>query len=108
MYKSLPNNVLQLKQVSAVHQEYFRHADSVENKMVSILEDIIDVELAAWEARPPIPSTPISNVSKNIVKFREAIGTVLSEKQVRVLNIFSILKRMFCKMFISFRFQRYL
>ena len=74
--------IFQLKQIGAVHQEYCRHAESVENKMVSIMEDVIAAELNTWEAKPPVPSTPINNVSKNIVKFREAIGTVLDEKLV--------------------------
>lgn len=52
--------------------------------MVSIMEDVISAELNTWEARPPVPSTPINNVSRNIVKFKEAIGTVLNEKQVHV------------------------
>jgi len=75
---------LQLKQVDTVHLELCRHAESIENKMVAIIGEIIENELANWEAKPPVPSTPINNVSRHIVKFREAIGSVLTPTKVRL------------------------
>ncbi|CAL8143617.1 unnamed protein product [Orchesella dallaii] len=74
-----------LKQVDTVHLELCRHGESIENKMVSIIGEIIENELANWEARPPVPSTPINNVSRHIVKFRDAIGTVLTQTKISSL-----------------------
>lgn len=65
-----------------MHLELCRHAESIENKMVSIIGEIIEAELATWEARPPVPSVPINNVSRHIIKFREAIGSVLTQTKV--------------------------
>lgn len=79
---------LQLKHVDAVYLEICRHSEDVENKMVSIVGDVIDAELVNWEARPPVPSPAINNVSKSIHKFKEAISTVLTQKQVRMLSSF--------------------
>ncbi|CAG7726165.1 unnamed protein product [Allacma fusca] len=76
-----------LKHVDAVNLEICRHSEDVEHKMVSILGEVIDAELLSWEARPPVPSTAINNVSKNIFKFRDAIGTVLTQKQISDLFI---------------------
>jgi len=50
--------------------------------MVGIIGDVIDAELSSWEAKPPVPSVPINNVSRNIVKFREAIGPILNQAKV--------------------------
>jgi hypothetical protein len=60
--------------------------------MVSILGDVIDAELSTWEAKPPVPSTPINNVSKNIIKFREAIGPVLNQSKVNHDRSISFIK----------------
>lgn len=73
---------LQLKHVDTVHQEINRHSQDVENKMVSIIGDVINSELSKWEARPPVPSIYVNNVSKSIIKFKEAIAPVLTQKQV--------------------------
>ena len=81
--ESLPaKNHHLLKHVEAVQSEMQRHSEDIETKMVSILTDVIDTELSAWEARPPVPSVAINNASKSIVRFKEAITPMLTQKQV--------------------------
>lgn len=55
--------------------------------MVSIIGEIIENELSSWEARPPVPSTPINNVSRHIIKFRDAIGSVLTQTKVDLTSL---------------------
>ncbi len=86
---SLPSkNHHLLKHVDTVQSEMQRHSDDIETKMLTILSEVIDKELAAWEARPPVPSTPLNNVSVHIVRFKEAIAPMLTQKQVSFILSF--------------------
>ena len=72
------------KHLDTVHSEIDRHCQDVENKMVTIISEVINSELSRWEARPPVPSTHLKNVSRSIVTFREAIAPMLTQKQVKI------------------------
>lgn len=71
-----------LKHIDTVQSEMIRHSEDLLAKMLFIISQVIDTELDSWEARPPVPSNAINAVSKNLIKFKEAIESMLTQKQV--------------------------
>lgn len=66
----------------SVERDFGSHVAELESKVLSIVGQIIQTQLAAWEAKPPIPSQAFRNISRQFVKLHEAIAPILPESQI--------------------------
>ena len=77
----------------SVEKHFVSHIKEIEDKVLSIVCDLVAAQLSNWDARPPVPSQPFRNISRQFVKLHEAIATILPEAQVN--NIYRIVHRNF-------------
>uniref|UniRef100_A0A182SID3 Vacuolar protein sorting-associated protein 54 n=1 Tax=Anopheles maculatus TaxID=74869 RepID=A0A182SID3_9DIPT len=68
-----------------VEKDFVSHIKEIENKVLSIVCDVVTGQLNNWDARPPVPSQPFRNISRQFVKLHEAIAPILPEKQVHAI-----------------------
>ncbi|KFB45588.1 AGAP008353-PA-like protein [Anopheles sinensis] len=68
-----------------VEKDFASHIKEIENKVLSIVCDLVTGQLNNWDARPPVPSQPFRNISRQFVKLHEAIAPILPEKQVHAI-----------------------
>lgn len=78
---------------STVEKDFVSHIKEVENKMLSIVGQLVNQQLNNWDARPPIPSQCFRNISRHFVKLHEAIAQVLPKDQI--YSIFRIVHKNF-------------
>ncbi|KAG5676824.1 hypothetical protein PVAND_006631 [Polypedilum vanderplanki] len=78
---------------STVEKDFISHIKEVENKMLVIVNQLVNSQLNIWEARPPIPSQSFRNISRHFVKLHEAIAQVLPQDQI--YNVFRIVHKNF-------------
>uniref|UniRef100_A0A182PTM3 Vacuolar protein sorting-associated protein 54 n=1 Tax=Anopheles epiroticus TaxID=199890 RepID=A0A182PTM3_9DIPT len=69
----------------SVEKDFVSHIKEIENKVLSIVCDVVTGQLNNWDARPPVPSQPFRNISRQFVKLHEAIAPILPEKQVHTI-----------------------
>ncbi|XP_049278060.1 vacuolar protein sorting-associated protein 54 [Anopheles funestus] len=69
----------------SVEKDFVSHIKEIENKVLSIVCDVVTGQLNNWDARPPVPSQPFRNISRQFVKLHEAIAPILPEKQVHAI-----------------------
>ncbi|XP_053666941.1 vacuolar protein sorting-associated protein 54 [Anopheles marshallii] len=69
----------------SVQKDFVSHIKEIENKVLSIVCDVVTGQLNNWDARPPVPSQPFRNISRQFVKLHEAIAPILPEKQVHTI-----------------------
>uniref|UniRef100_A0A182ISM8 Vacuolar protein sorting-associated protein 54 n=1 Tax=Anopheles atroparvus TaxID=41427 RepID=A0A182ISM8_ANOAO len=69
----------------SVEKDFASHIKEIENKVLSIVCDLVTGQLNNWDARPPVPSQPFRNISRQFVKLHEAIAPILPEKQVHAI-----------------------
>lgn len=74
-----------------VTREYQEHCEAIEAKIVGVMSDTLERQLASWEARSPVPSPAFTGILKAITKLHEAISGVLSPQQVFVFSFFRIM-----------------
>ncbi|XP_053672696.1 vacuolar protein sorting-associated protein 54 [Anopheles nili] len=77
----------------SVEKDFVSHIKEIENKVLSIVCDVVTGQLNNWDARPPVPSQPFRNISRQFVKLHEAIAPILPEKQVH--SIYRTVQRNF-------------
>lgn len=77
----------------AVEKDVVSHVKEIESKMVTVVQVLVNNQLDAWEAKPPIPSQSFRNISRNFVKLHEAIAQVLPIEQI--YGLFRIVHRNF-------------
>lgn len=78
---------------SSVEKDFVSHIKEVENKMLSIVGQLVNQHLNNWDARPPIPSQSFRNISRHFVKLHEAIAQVLPKEQI--YSVFRIVHKNF-------------
>uniref|UniRef100_A0A182NTX3 Vacuolar protein sorting-associated protein 54 n=1 Tax=Anopheles dirus TaxID=7168 RepID=A0A182NTX3_9DIPT len=69
----------------SVEKDFVSHIKEIENKVLTIVCDVVTGQLNNWDARPPVPSQPFRNISRQFVKLHEAIAPILPEKQVHTI-----------------------
>lgn len=69
----------------SIEKDFASHIKEIENKVLAIVCDLVTNQLANWDARPPVPSQPFRNISRQFVKLHEAIAPVLPDKQVATI-----------------------
>lgn len=65
-----------------VEKDFVSHIKEIENKMLTIVSQLVSSQLQNWDARPPIPSQSFRNISRHFVKLHEAIAQVLPAEQI--------------------------
>lgn len=83
------NTVTILTGYDSVEKDYQSHIKEIENKVLSIVFQIVGNQLVNWDARPPVPSQSFRNISRQFVKLHEAIAAILPEQQVH--NIYRVI-----------------
>lgn len=68
-----------------VEKDFLSHIKEIENKMLTIVSQLVHTQLSNWDARPPIPSQSFRNISRHFVKLHEAIAQVLPAEQIHVV-----------------------
>lgn len=76
-----------VKNYDQVLKDYTDHIQEIVNKLVSIIDNMIDTQLDKWEVKPPVPSTYIRAICKHMAKLHEAIADLLPQDQIRELFI---------------------
>jgi len=69
----------------AVERDFISHVSELESKVLSIVGQIIQTQLATWEAKPPIPSQAFRNITRQFIKLYEAIAPILPESQISTI-----------------------
>ncbi|XP_058062732.1 vacuolar protein sorting-associated protein 54 [Anopheles bellator] len=68
-----------------VEKDFISHIGEIEAKVLSIVCELVTGQLNNWDARPPVPSQPFRNISRQFVKLHEAIAPILPECQVHAI-----------------------
>ncbi|XP_035781042.1 vacuolar protein sorting-associated protein 54-like [Anopheles albimanus] len=68
-----------------VEKDFISHIGEIESKVLSIVCELVSGQLNNWDARPPVPSQPFRNISRQFVKLHEAIAPILPERQVHAI-----------------------
>lgn len=76
-----------------VEKDFLSHIKEIENKMLTIVAQLVNQQLTNWDARPPIPSQSFRNISRHFVKLHEAIAQVLPAEQIH--GVFRIVHKNF-------------
>ncbi|XP_047119390.1 vacuolar protein sorting-associated protein 54 [Schistocerca piceifrons] len=71
--------------LDTVEKDVLSHVQEIEEKVLSIVGNLITAQLGQWEVRPPVPSQPFRNISRHLTKLHEAVATVLPEAQVQYI-----------------------
>ncbi|XP_058446866.1 vacuolar protein sorting-associated protein 54 [Malaya genurostris] len=69
----------------AIERDFTSHVKELENKVLTIVCDVVNGQLGNWDARPPVPSQPFRNISRQFIKLHEVIAPVLPDKQVAAI-----------------------
>ncbi|XP_058819414.1 vacuolar protein sorting-associated protein 54 [Topomyia yanbarensis] len=69
----------------AIERDFASHIKELENKVLTIVCDVVNGQLTNWDARPPVPSQPFRNISRQFIKLHEAIAPILPDKQVAAI-----------------------
>lgn len=73
------------KQFDQALKDYNDHIQEISNKLVSIMESMIEAQLSKWEVKPPVPSACFREICKQFKKFHEMIADTLPTEQVQKL-----------------------
>ena len=65
-----------------VEKDFVSHIKEIENKMQTIVSQLVSSQLDNWDARPPIPSQSFRAISRHFVKLYEAFAQVLPAEQI--------------------------
>ncbi|CAH1122580.1 unnamed protein product [Ceutorhynchus assimilis] len=66
----------------SVEKDIGHHIHQLESKVLSIMNTLLGDQLNEWEAKPPVPSKQLRNISRHLTKLHEAVSSVLPEEQV--------------------------
>jgi len=78
---------------TTIEKDFISHIKEIENKMLTIIGQMVNAQLTNWDARPPIPSQSFRLISRHFVKLHEAIAQVLPIDQIH--GVFRIVHRNF-------------
>jgi vacuolar protein sorting-associated protein 54 len=62
-------NISGVNQFDAVEKDVNSHVHEIENKVLSIISNLITVQVNQWDARPPVPSQAFRNISRCVSVF---------------------------------------
>lgn len=68
-----------------IEKDFQSHIKEIENKMLSIVGQLVNTQLSNWDARPPVPSQSFRNISRHFVKLHEAFAPILPIQQIHAI-----------------------
>ncbi|XP_064484279.1 vacuolar protein sorting-associated protein 54-like [Ornithodoros turicata] len=74
-----------LKRLEFLQKEYADHVTEIFNKLVTVVDNMINSQLSNWEVKAPVPSPAFKAVARHLQKFHTAICEVLAPKDVKQL-----------------------
>lgn len=80
-FSTLLRPAVVVKNIEQVTREYQEHCEAIEAKIVGVMSDTLERQLASWEARSPVPSPAFTGILKAITKLHEAVSGVLPPQQ---------------------------
>lgn len=80
-----PQMANMLKRLDQLQKEYSDHVMEIFNKLVNVVDTMINTQLCNWEVKAPVPSPAFKAVARHLQKFHTAISEVLAPKDVQQL-----------------------
>jgi vacuolar protein sorting-associated protein 54 len=74
-----------LKHFDHLLKDYTDHITEISNKLVAIMDSMIEMSLAKWEVKAPMPSACFRGIVRQITKLHEAVFGLLPPLQIREL-----------------------
>ncbi|KOB71573.1 Vacuolar protein sorting, partial [Operophtera brumata] len=68
-----------------IESDIVSHKKEIENKISTIVSNMLCSQLSGWEAKPPVPSQTFRNISKHLVKLHEALIDILPSEQIQFI-----------------------
>ncbi|XP_033735707.1 vacuolar protein sorting-associated protein 54-like [Pecten maximus] len=81
----LDKNKTMLKHFDQVKKDYMDHINEITNKLVSVMEGVVESQLVKWEVKAPMPSACFRSICKQITKMHEVVIDILPEDQIKTL-----------------------
>ncbi|CAH1791272.1 unnamed protein product [Owenia fusiformis] len=72
-----------MKHFDSILKDYNDHIQEISNKLVAILEGMLEAQLSRWEVKAPMPSPAFRGICKQMSKFHEAVVDLLPMPQVK-------------------------
>ena len=66
-------------------QDYSSHCREISNKLVFIIDEVIQKQLVRWEPKPPTPSPSFKSIVKQSTKLHEALVDLLPPAQLQAV-----------------------
>ncbi|CAG2224244.1 VPS54 [Mytilus edulis] len=81
----ISKNKTMLKHLDQANKDYNDHINEITNKLVSVMESVIQAQLVRWEVKAPMPSQCFRAICKQISKMHEAEIDILPLNQIQDL-----------------------
>ncbi|XP_065066741.1 vacuolar protein sorting-associated protein 54-like isoform X1 [Rhopilema esculentum] len=91
-----PKQYVLLSQFDQILKDYRNHRHEIVCKLVNLMEEVFSAHLQKYEARPPMPSSGMRAIVKQILKLHETLSSVFQEQQLE--PIFREIRRSFRSM----------
>ncbi|XP_041352361.1 vacuolar protein sorting-associated protein 54-like [Gigantopelta aegis] len=72
-----------MKHLGQIVKDYNNHIEEISNKLVSIMDNMMEPLLSKYEVKAPVPSVCFRSICKQIAKLHEALIDVLPSNQVK-------------------------
>jgi len=63
-------------------KDYNDHLGELDRKIQQIVDAAMQVQLATWQRKPPVPSNSFKSIGKQLTKFHEAVQDILPHSRV--------------------------
>lgn len=84
-FTSLMPEYSRLKRFDDTIKSYSDHVTKIPDRIVSIVKDVIDLELQDWTAKPPIPSQQFEAIAQHLMRLHDNIRDVTPHDDLRTL-----------------------
>ncbi|XP_023287854.1 vacuolar protein sorting-associated protein 54 [Orussus abietinus] len=68
-----------------VERDIRAHIKEIEDKILTVVGNLLSGQLSEWNARPPVPSQYFRTISRHLSKLHEAVSGILPPSQVQSL-----------------------
>lgn len=81
----ISKNKQMMKHLDQAYKDYNDHINEITNKLVNVMEGVIQAQLVKWEVKAPMPSSCFRTICKQISKMHEAVIDILPLNQMQDL-----------------------
>jgi len=71
-----------VRNFESADKDYTEHQGELERKMVQIVDEALNQQIAAWQLKPPVPSPSFQSIGKQMTKLYEAIHDILPHSKI--------------------------